>query len=107
MSDSPPRQEIADNQGSTIQQSGTVGTTPISIPDPAQTPIGEFIIQCPEDQDLENRLMVSLDGGSNWLTIYPSGHWAWTPKGQSIDQLTVKGNQAGVEYEAVLNLEVD
>ena len=52
MADSPARFEIADNQGTTFQQDGVVGTTPISIPDPAQAPIGEFIIQCPEDQDV-------------------------------------------------------
>ena len=106
MSDSVPRFESADNQGSTIQGSGSVGTSPIVFPDPAQTPISEFLIQCPEDQSLDNRLLISMNG-SDFLTICPSGHFAWTPKGQSVTQLTVKGNQAGVLYEVVMNLEVD
>ena len=105
MPDVEERFEIADNQGSTVQYDGVVGTTPEVFPDPAQTPISEFIIQCPEDQDVDNRLLVSING-TNFITIYPSGHWAWTPKGNSVDQLTIKGNQAGVKYELVMNLEV-
>ena len=104
MVDTPARFEIADNQGSTLQDSGTVGTTPIVFPDPAQAPISEFIIQCPEDQNIDNRLLVSIDG-VNFLTLQPSGHWAWTPKGNTVTQLTIKGNQAGVDYELVANLE--
>lgn len=106
MADSPPRHETADNQGSTTQNSGTVGTTPVNIPSVAGGPISEFLIQCPENQDVDNRLLVSIDA-VNFLTLYPSGHWGWTPKGQSVTQLTVKGNQAGVDYEIVYNSEVD
>lgn len=106
MVDSLARFETSDNQGSTIQGSGTVGTTPIVFPDPAQTPISEFIIQCPEDQSIDNRLLISING-SDFMTLYPSGHWAWTPKGDSVTQITIKGNQAGVDYEIVANLEID
>jgi hypothetical protein len=102
--DTENRFEIADNQGSTVQDSGTVGTTPIVFPDPASMPIGEFLIQCPNDQNDSNRLLVSIDGIS-FLTLYPAGFWAWTPKGDTLTQLTIKGNQAGVDYEVVANLE--
>jgi hypothetical protein len=105
--DSPTRFEIADNQGSTLQNSGSVGTVPIVFPDPAQTPISEFLIQCPEGQAIDNRLLVSING-TDFLTLGPSGHWAWTPKGGSVTQLTIKGNiVTGVLYELVMNLEVD
>lgn len=107
MGDSPPRHEAADNQGETIQQSGTVGVASIDIPAVAGAPIAEFLVQCPEDQDVDGRLKVSLDGGSNFLTIYPGGHWGWTPKGDSVTQITLEGNQANVEYEIVINREVD
>lgn len=106
MAESPERFEIADNQGTTLQFDGTVGTTPESFPDPAQTPISEFLIQCPEDQDIDNRLLVSING-SNFITLYPTGAWGWTPKGSSVTQLTIKGNQAGVKYELVMNIEED
>lgn len=104
MVDRPERFEVADQQGSTLQSSGSVGTTPIVFPDPAGPPIAEFLIQCPEDQDIDGRLLVSLDG-TNFLTLYPSGHWAWTPKGDSVTQITIKGNQANVLYEIVVNQE--
>ena len=107
MVDSPARFEIADNQGTTLQFSGSVGTIAEEFPDPAQTPIGEFLIQCPEDQDIDNRLLVSVNG-IDFMTLKPSGHWIWSPKGQSVTQLTIKGNiVTGVLYEIVLNLEVD
>ena len=107
MPDSPPRHETVDNQGTTSQQSGTGGTTPINIPSVAGTPISEFLIQCPENnQNIDGRLLVSIDG-ANFLTLHPSGHWAWTPKGKSVKQLTIKGNQAGVDYEIVYNREID
>lgn len=108
MADSPPRHESADNQGSTLQQSGTVGVAPgIDVPAVAGAPISEFIVQCPDDQDIDARLKISLDGGTNFLTMQPAGHWAWTPKGDSVKQIRLEGNQAGVEYEIVLNREVD
>lgn len=107
MPDSPPRHESADNQGSTLQTSGSVGTVAILFPDPAEAPISEFLIQCPENQNVDNRLLVSING-ANFITLNPSGHWAWTPKGQTVTQLSIKGNTvAGVLYELVVNLEVD
>ena len=107
MVDSPARFEIADNQGETLQFTGSVGTVPEVFPDPAQTPISEFIIQCPEEQAIDNRLFVSVNG-TDFITLKPSGHLAWSPKGQSVTQLTIKGNiVTGVLYEMLLNLEVD
>lgn len=105
MVDVLPEFEGSDNRGSTIQQSGTVGTSNIQIPSVASTAVSEFIIQCPDDQDIDNRLLISLDGGVNTLTLQPSGHWAWTPKGSSVTQIDIVGNQAGVKYEIVVNLE--
>lgn len=107
MGDSPARMEIADDQGTTLQESGTVGLSNISFPDPALTPIAEFLIQCPIDQSDNNRLYVSLDGGSNIMTLLPGGHWAWTPKGSSVTQINLLGNAAAVKYELVVNIEVD
>ena len=107
MADSPPRHETADNQGSTVMDSGTVGVASINFPVAPGPPISEFIVQCPDDQDIDNRLKISTDGGTNYLTIQPSGHWAWTPKGGSVTQLTLLGSAAGVKYEVVANLEED
>jgi hypothetical protein len=105
--DSEERFEIADNQGTTVQGSGSVDTLGVSFPAVAGAPISEFLIQCPEGQEVDYRLLVSIDG-ANFLTLRPSGHWAWTPKGDSVKQLTIKSNtNAGVLYEVVANLEPD
>ena len=105
MVDVLPEFDGSDNRGSTVQQSGTVGTTNIQIPAVATTAVSEFIIQCPDDQDIDNRLLVSMDGGANVITLQPSGHLAWTPKGSSVTQIDIVGNQAGVKYEIIINLE--
>jgi len=107
MGDSPPRHESADNQGSTLQQSGTVNTTGIVVPDPAGPPISEFLVSCPEGQSVDFRLLVSTNG-VDFMTLHPSGHLGWTPKGDSVTQITVKSNDnTGVAYELIMNLEVD
>ena len=107
MGDSAPRHESADNQGSTVMESSTVGLVNKNFPAVAGPPISEFIIQCPDDQDIDNRLQVSMDGGTNFFTLQPSGNLAWTPKGQTVTQLTLLGNAASVQYEVIANLEVD
>ena len=107
MVDSPARFEVADNQGSTVQGSGSVDTLGVLFPAVAGAPISEFLIQCPEDQVVDYRLLISING-VDFLTLRPSGHWAWSPKGQTVTQLTIKSNtNAGVLYEVVANLEVD
>ncbi len=105
--DSKAEFEITDNKGSTLQFDGTVDDTGSVFPDPAQTPVSEFIVQCPDDQDIDNRLLISVNG-SDFLTIQPSGHWAWTPKGRSVTQITLKANTgATTKYELVMNLEAE
>jgi hypothetical protein len=97
--------ETQDNAGSTLQNSGSVDTAGIVFPDPAQSAISEFLIQCPEDQETDYRLLISMNG-SDFITLRPSGHLAWTPKGESVTQLTIKSNtNAGVLYELIMNLE--
>ena len=64
-----------------------------------------FHFQTQHKRQLLNK--VSLDGGVSYLTLYPGGHWAWTPKGGLLTQITLLGNVASVNYEIVANLEVD
>ncbi len=107
MADSPPRHETADNQGSTIQQSGSVNTTGVLIPAVAGAPISEFLVNAPEGTDIDDRILVSVND-VDFMTLHPSGHLGWTPKGDSVTQIRVKSNNnAGVPYELIMNLEVD
>lgn len=97
--------DLLENRGSTLQFEGSVGTIAEVFPDPAQTHITEFMVHCPEEQDVDNRLSVSVNG-ADFLTLRPSGHWAWTPKGQTVKQLSIKSNiVTGALYQIVLNLE--
>lgn len=98
-----PAFEVTDLDGNTFQETSTVGTIPVNVPAVAGEVISEFIVQCPPDQADTVRLLVSVDG-ANFLTMTPSGFWAWTPKGQ-IRQLTLKASESGVQYEVVLNRE--
>ena len=90
--------------GSTLQSSGSVDTLGIAFPNPAVGNISEFLIQCPEDQEIDHKLLVSTNG-VDFMTLHPSGHLGWSPKGP-ITQLTIKANtNAGVLYELILNVE--
>ena len=105
MGDVPEEFEATDKLGSTSQFDGTVGLSPIDIPASPAEEIAEFIVQCPYDQVDTNSLKISVNGGSDYLTIQPAGYWAWSPKG-GVTQLTLLGNVAGVKYEVVLNKEL-
>ena len=107
MVDSPARFETSDNQGDTVQRSATVDTTGELVPTSAGAPISEFLVNVPEDQDVDFRILVSIDD-VNFMTVRPSGHFGWTPKGQTVTQIRVKSNSnAGVNYEIILNREPD
>jgi len=105
MGDVPEEFELTDKLGTTVQVDGVVGLTPINIPASPGTEISEFIVQCPFDQVDTNVLKISLNGGTDYLTIQPAGFWAWTPKG-NVTQITLLGNAVGVKYEIVLNKEL-
>ena len=95
--------ELKDSLGSTIQYSGTVGTAPVSIPTVAGKLIAQFMVIA---GPIETKsLYVSLDGGTQWIPIGQTGHFAWSPKG--LKQIKIKGSQASVEYHAVVNYEAD
>lgn len=104
MSNRQPQFEYSDNAGTTTQVSGTVGTTPISIPSPAGNAISQFVIVCKIDQPRSNRLLVYADQGSDPITLRPGGSYSLDLKG-SPTQIDIQGNVAGVEYEAVFNRE--
>ena len=77
MSHTKPEREYRDNEGSSSQYNGTVGTSAVNIPSSAGNAISEFLIHCPNASP--GNLLVSLDGGTTFKTIYRGGHWIWTP----------------------------
>ena len=102
--DARPEREARDNEGTTLQFNGTVGTTEINVPSSPGNLISEFIIECMERSPTGSLLYVSLDGGTTFKTLSVGDVWCWTPKG-NILQLKIKGSQSGVMYESVINTE--
>ena len=52
------------SSGSTVQHSDTVDTVGILFPAPAGNNISEFLIHCPENQGIDDRLLISMDGSN-------------------------------------------
>lgn len=99
-----PQFEMIDNEGSTIQIAGTVGTTPIQVPSVATFDISEILIRCATDNSpITKRLLWSLDNVT-YHTLGPGEYVGWTLKGQQT-QIWLKGNVAGVDYEVLVNRE--
>lgn len=107
MADIIPEFETTDELGETRQYSGTVGTTPIQVPPSVFRAIDAFLIRCPSQSRNTRRLEVSLNGGANWMSLAPGEYVGWVPKkdtsGNDIRQITIRGNTAGVLYEAIIN----
>lgn len=99
-----PQWESEDNQGSVLQVAGTVGLLAITIPAAPANPISQCAITCKIDQLRTNRLLVFIDGGSAPITLRPGGSLSWDVKGFPTT-IKIQGNAAGVEYEAIFNLE--
>ena len=108
MPDLNPKFEESDVLGTTDGFSGTVGTTAISIPTAAGAPIAGFLIECRsvlDGQAFAARLLVSFDGGTTFpWTITPGNNISGNIRNRPT-QMKIKGNQAGVLYQAVLELE--
>jgi hypothetical protein len=97
--------ETEDLQGSTTHFNGTVGTTAVQVPAVAGNIISEVLIHCPLQTPKTKKCLVSLDGsGTGFLTLEQGTILGWATKGE-IKQIDIKGNEAGVDYEIVLNRE--
>jgi len=105
MADAIPQFESIDLSGSTAHYVGTVGTTPTSIPGASGAPIAEVLINTQSITSGSARLLVSFDAGTTFTTIKRNTILGWSPRGP-ITQLVIKGNEAGVEYDLVVNYEV-
>lgn len=98
--------ETKDYEGSTAHFNGTVGTSPISVPSSAGNPIDEFIIKCMYANTDTAYLEVSMDGGTNYFRLQAGMALQWSPKGGTTTQLTIRGSEAGVAYESIINRSV-
>ena len=96
--------EQVDLSGSTGHFNGSVGSTLTSIPGFADKNVSEVFIQ--NVSVPANRvLLVSFDGGSNFISVGRNSHLAWTPKGY-LSQIKIKSQSSlSVDYEILVNFE--
>lgn len=106
MSNQAPNFEQIDQQGSLTMHSGTVGTSPVSLPAVASTDLIEVSIYLPWDAvPASKRLLYSFDGGVTFFTLEPGDSIDKTLRG-GIKQIQIKGSVASVEYEVTIDKEL-
>lgn len=101
-----PQFELQDSQGSTVQYSGSVTTTLTALPASPDKSIGKYFVRCAIDQTITKRLYVSLNSGTDFVILSPGEWFSGTLRGSpQQSQIHIKGNAAGVQYEAILDME--
>lgn len=100
MANVPPEWETTDELGSIEHENGTVGTTPISVPSVADKVIDAIYISN-TNTAVAKDLLVSLDGGTSWLTISRLDDKYIELRG-FIKQIQIKGAVADVNYEGLI-----
>jgi hypothetical protein len=104
VTDLAPQFEIEDLAGSVTILNGTVGTTNTLIPGSPGNAIAEFLFINKKTNNPTATIQVSVDGGTNWVTVGTGGSYSGSLRG-NITQLTIKGSAAGLAYECQLNRE--
>jgi hypothetical protein len=105
MADTAPQMEIEDNNGSTAHYSGSVGTTPASIPTVADKVISSFLVENDIDNSpVTKRLSFSCDDGASWTELRIGESVVWSPKGYK-KQIQIKASAASTNYKMIVNYE--
>lgn len=106
MANQAPNFEQIDQQGSLAMYSGTVGTTPISLPASATTDLLEVSVYLPSDSvPVSKCLLYSFDGGVTFFKLCVGDSIEKTLRG-GIKQIKIKGTTASVEYEVTIEKEL-
>ena len=92
----------ASGNGSTTHFTGTATTTAANVPTTAAGTITTALVRCSPDQNKNNRLKVSFDGGAGFITLSPGEFIGWSVKGGE-DQVVVETDANTADYEIVLN----
>ncbi len=103
--DTPPQMEIEDNNGSTTHYSGSVGTSPTTVPSSADKVISSFYLENPiTNTPATKELEFSCDGGTTYTSLRLGESIVWPPKGY-VKQIYIKGSTASVNYKMIINYE--
>lgn len=90
--------------GTTKQYSGSVGTSPSSVPAIAGDPIKTCIVKNGETIG-NRRLLFSIDGTGLVFHSLGPNEWLSYPIRGGITQIQVKANIPTVQYEIIINTE--
>jgi hypothetical protein len=88
--------------GKTLTLVGTVTNTQQLFPAQASNAVQSLSVRCSGDQTTSNRLLFSLDGGQNFITLSPGEAFSVAPRG-ILRQIMLKAKAATTAYELVLN----
>jgi hypothetical protein len=103
MPDVAPELEIKDRLGTTEHFNGaSAGTAPFQVPPVAGAVITHFRIFVPFQSPITKTLKISFDGGVNFETL-EVGDFLSDEMHGNVTQVHLLANQAGVDYEIVLN----
>lgn len=99
-----PQFEVTDDLGSSVQYTGTVGTSPTAFPTVAGFEIDSVFVLCDKQTGLANYIEVSLDNQTTWQKLYV-GEWIRGQVKGGLKQIHLKANTAGVQYR--MNIEFE
>lgn len=106
MVDSAPEFEMTDGLGTTKQLAGAAGVDAVALFSPVGGAIEEIIIRCPLQTPNTKKLYWSFDNVV-FHELSVGEFVGWEPRkdsaNQPINQLYLKGNVAGVNYEVIAN----
>jgi hypothetical protein len=104
-----PDFETKDVLGKTLQFSGNVGLSNLTLPASLQGKISEFLLRNPDTNNITTKLFLSLDGGTSFFSLARGEFIGWSPKSNAsntpIQQLVIKGSVASTAYELIVNVE--
>lgn len=106
--DPPPAVEndpgTVPTDGTTTPYTGTVGTSPASVPAVAGGAILDWFVACQTDNAAARRLEFSIDNGTTWHRIRPSESRVGSFLQQTVvTQLQLRAVASTVSYEVILN----
>lgn len=109
MAHAQPDFETKDVLGKTLQFSGNVGLSNLTLPPTLQGKISEFLLRNPDTNNITTKLLVSLDGGTSFFSLARGEFIGWSPKSNAsntpIEQIVIKGSVAVTAYELIVNVE--
>jgi hypothetical protein len=109
MAHETPDFETKDVLGKTLQYSGNVGLSNLTLPAVSEGKISEFLLRNPDTNNITTKLLLSLDGGTTFFSLARGEFIGWSPKNtvanMPINQIVIKGSVAVTAYELIINVE--